>query len=61
MVFFIRLGSPFQISSIDAPCKPAWEVDADLVDLALKVPVSTPDFMRIVFSHPYIVEETTGL
>ena len=49
------------MSSIEAPCKSALEVDADLVEWALEEPVSTPDFMRIVFSHPDIEEETTGL
>ena len=49
------------MSSIEAPCNPALEVEADLVERALKVLVSIPDFMRIVFSYPDIAEETTGL
>ena len=48
------------MSSIKAPYKTVLEVGADLVEWALRVPVSTPDFMRIVFSPPDIVEETTG-
>ena len=49
------------MSSMEAPCEPALEVDGDLVERALKVLVSISDFMRIVFNHPDIVEETTGL
>ena len=44
------------MSSIEAFCKPVLEVDADLVEWALKVLVSIPDFMRIVFSHPDTME-----
>ena len=47
------------MSSMEAPCEP--EVDGDLVERAIKVLVLIPDFMRIVFNHPDIVEETTGL
>ena len=47
------------MSSMEALCKPALEVDEDLVESALKVPGSTPYFARIVFSHPNILEETT--
>ena len=49
------------MSSVEAPCKSALEVDVDLVECALEEPVSTPDFMRMVFSHPDIEEETHGL
>ena len=49
----------FKMSSIEAPSTPVLEVDADLVGWALTVLVSTPDFMRIVFSRSDIVEETT--
>ena len=49
------------MTSIEAPCKPNLQVDVDLVESALKVLVSIPNFMRIVFSHPDIVEETTSL
>ena len=47
------------MSSMEAPCEP--EVDGDLVERAIKVLVSITEFMRIVFNHPDIVEETTGL
>ena len=49
------------MSSVEAPWKSALEVDVDLVEWALEEPVSTPDFMRMVFSHPDIEEETNGL
>ena len=51
----------FKMTSIEAPCKSALEVAADLVEWVLKVLVSVPGFMKIVFRHPDIVEETTGL
>ena len=47
------------MSSMEAPCEP--EVDVDLVERAIKALVSITEFMRIVFNHPDIVEETTGL
>ena len=49
------------MSSIEEPSKSVLEVDADLFERALKVLVSILDFMRIVSSHPDIVEKTTGL
>ena len=48
----------FKMSSTEAPDKPALEFDTDLVQWA---PVSTPDFIRMLFSHPDIVEKTIGL
>ena len=56
---FTRPGSRLKMSSIEATCKPVLEVDADFMISWFHD--STPDFMRIVFSHPDIVEETTGL
>ena len=44
-MFLLDQDPCFKISSIEAPCKPALEVDADLVEWTLKVHVSTPDFM----------------
>ena len=35
---------------MEAPCEPALEVDGDLVERALKVLVSIPDFMAIVLT-----------
>ena len=35
---------------MEAPCEPALEVDGDLVERALKVLVSIPDFMMIVLT-----------
>ena len=49
------------MSSIEAPDKAALEVDTDLVESALKAPVTTPDFIKMLFSHPDTVEETIGL
>ena len=51
----------FEMSSIEEPCKPVLDFDADLFERTLKVLVSILDFMRIVSSHPDIVEKTTGL
>ena len=51
----------FKISSIGTPLKSALEVDADLVEWALKVLMSIPAFFRIFFNQPEIVEDTTGL
>ena len=51
----------FKIYSIGAPLKSALEIDADLVEWALKVLMSIPAFYRIFFNQPEIVEDTTGL
>ena len=51
----------FTMFLFQASCKHDLEVDADLVERAIKVPVSIPDFTRLVLSHGDIVKETTGL
>ena len=45
----------------EASCKHDLEVDADLVKRAIKVPVSTLDFTRLVLSYVDIVKKATGL
>ena len=49
------------MSPIEVLCKHALEIDAYLVEWALKVLVSIPDSMSVVCNQPDIVEETTGL
>ena len=57
----------FKISSIGLPLKSFLEVDADLVEWALKVPMPIPAFLRTFpqspafLYEPKIVECTTGL
>ena len=51
----------FKISSIKAPLKSALEVDADLVECALKVSMSIPAFLGYFFNRPEIAVDTTGL
>ena len=61
---FIRTASVcqnFLYWSIEAPLKPAFEDDADLFDICLKVLVSTPSFMSMFFKHADLAEEFTVL
>ena len=51
----------FKISSIGPPLKYALEVDADLVECALKVSMSIPAFLGHFFNRPEIAVDTTGL
>lgn len=61
---FIRPASVCQnllYWNIEAPLKPAFEDDADLFDICLKVLVSTPGFMSMFFKHVDLAEEFTVL
>ena len=51
----------FKISSIGALLKFALEVETDLGEWVLKVPMSIPAFLRTFFNLPEIVEDTTSL
>ena len=51
----------FNFVSIGEPLNSALERDADLVDWALKVPMSIPAFLRTFFDQLEIMKDTTGL
>lgn len=51
----------FSNSVIGAPLTLALELDADLVECALKTDVSIPALPNNFLSQPETVEETTGL
>ena len=52
--------SGFKIYSVGA-LKSFLEVNADLVEWTLNVPMSIPEFLRTFFNKPEIVEDITSL